>query len=81
METAQMRKLTDEEIAILQRTEHLPDSAAIPLKICALLSGVSERTWRRNPPIPTFPLSAGKRGVNVGLLRRLTRGELAATAA
>jgi hypothetical protein len=72
-----MRKLSQEEIVILDRFEHLPDSAAAPLKICALVSGISARTWRRSPPIPTFPISAGKRAANVGMLRRLTRGELA----
>jgi hypothetical protein len=71
-----MRKLSDEEIAILDRFERLPDSAAAPLKICALISGTSERTWRRSPPIPTFFVSPGKRAANVGLLRKLTRGEL-----
>jgi hypothetical protein len=71
-----MRKLSPEEIAILDRFEHLPDSAAAPIKICSLISGISERTWRRAPPIPTFPLSPGKKGANVGMLRKLTRGEL-----
>lgn len=70
----------ENEIAILERLDQLPDSAAVSIKNAALLSGVSERTWRRNPPIPTFPISAGKRAVNVGLLRKLTRGELAAPA-
>jgi hypothetical protein len=76
-----MRRLSDNEIAILERFERLPDSAAAPIKVCALVSGISERTWRRSPPIPTFQISAGKRAVNVGLLRKLTRGELAAPAA
>ena len=76
-----MRRLSDSDIAILDRFDRLPDSAAAPIKICALVSGISERTWRRSPPIPTFPLSAGKKGANVGLLRKLTRGELAPTAA
>jgi hypothetical protein len=76
-----MRRLSDIDIAILERFECLPDSAAAPIKICALISGISERTWRRSPPIPTFSLSAGKKGANVGLLRKLTRGELAAPAA
>jgi len=74
-------RLSDDEIAILERFERLPDSAAVSLKICALVSGISGRTWRRNPPIPTFPISAGKKAVNVGLLRKLTRGELAPSAA
>ena len=76
-----MRNLSEKEIAILERLERLPDGAAVSIKNAALFSGTSERTWRRNPPIPTFPLSAGKKGVNVGLLRKLTRGELAPAAA
>jgi hypothetical protein len=76
-----MSQLTDDEIAILERIERLPDSAAVSIKNAARFSGTSERTWRRNPPIPTFPISAGKKGVNVGLLRKLTRGELAKPAA
>jgi hypothetical protein len=76
-----MPSLTEKEIAIFERFERLPDSAAAPIKICALVSGISERTWRDKPPIPTFYLSAGKRGANVGLLRKLTRGELTPTAA
>jgi hypothetical protein len=71
-----MRAALDKEKAALERFTHLPDEAAAPLKLCAIVSGTSERTWRRNPPIPTFPISAGKRGANVGLLRKLCRGEL-----
>jgi hypothetical protein len=74
-----MNELSDKEIAILRRFERLPDSAAVPIKVCAVVSGVSERTWRRSPPIPTFYLSPCKRGANVGLLRKLTRGELGAS--
>ena len=76
-----MRRLSEADIAILDRFDRLPDSAAAPIKICALVSGISERTWRRSPPIPTFPISAGKHGANVGILRALCRGELAAPAA
>ena len=76
-----MRPLSETEVSILERFERLPDSAAAPLKICALVSGISERTWRRSPPIPTFQISAGKKAANVGLLRKLTRGELAPNAA
>jgi hypothetical protein len=76
-----MNRLSEKEIAALERFENLPDSAAVPLKICALVSGISDRTWRDKPPIPTFPISKGKRAANVGLLRKLTRGELAVPAA
>ena len=44
-----MRPLSETEVSILERFERLPDSAAAPLKICALVSGISERTWRRSP--------------------------------
>jgi hypothetical protein len=76
-----MRPLSETEVSILERFERLPDSAAASLKICAIVSGISERTWRRSPPIPTFQISAGKKAANVGLLRKLTRGELAPSAA
>jgi hypothetical protein len=76
-----MPPIFEKEIAILERLDRLPDSAAVSIKHAALLSGVSERTWRRNPPIPTFAISAGKKGVNVGQLRKLTRGEVTAPAA
>jgi hypothetical protein len=76
-----LRPLSDDEIAALERFERLPDSAAVPLKICALVSGISERTWRRSPPIQVFQIAPCKRGANAGLLRKFTRGELAPTAA
>jgi hypothetical protein len=72
--------LTDDEIAALQRLDLLPDSAAVPLKLAALSNGTSERTWRRNPLIRTFFLSPGKKGCNLGQLRKLNRGELAVSA-
>ena len=68
--------LPEKEIEILARYERLPDSAAVPLKICSLVTGISERTWRDNPPIRTFFLTPHKRGANVGQLRALTRGEV-----
>ena len=70
-----MKPFSAKEKAILARFVALPDSAAASLKICSIMSGISERTWRDNPPIPVFKLSAGKRGVNVGMLRKLLRGE------
>jgi hypothetical protein len=76
-----MRPLTETEKAALQRVEQLPDSAAIPLKLCALLSGNSDRSWRRSPPVPTFFISPGKRAANLGAVRKLVRGELASSTA
>jgi hypothetical protein len=73
-----MRRLTEKDIEALAAFEHLPDAAAAPLTLCALVSGICVRTWRDNPPIPTFHVSAHRKAANVGKLRRLTRGELAA---
>ena len=75
------RPLTEKEIAILERFERLPDSAAVGLRTCSLVSDISERTWRDKPPIPTFRITAQKLAANVGLLRKLIRGELAVNAA
>jgi hypothetical protein len=72
-----MRRSSNDD-NVLERFDRLPDSAAVPLKICALVSGISYRTWRRSPPIPTFNISANRKVANVGLLRKLTRGELVA---
>jgi hypothetical protein len=71
-----MKILSEKDKFLLARFEHLPDSAAVPLRICALISGLSERQWRAKSPIPTFYVSEGKRAANVGQLRKLTRGEL-----
>jgi hypothetical protein len=72
----QKRRLSAQEVAMLERFKQLPDEAAAPFNVCALISGISERTWRQNPPIPTFNVSANKRAANVGLLRKLVRGEV-----
>jgi hypothetical protein len=75
-----MSRLTDKEKAALERFDHLPDTAAVPLKICSIISGISDRTWRDKPPIPTFHISEHKRAANAGMLRKLVRGELTSAA-
>ena len=57
-----MKPFSAKEKAILARFEALPDSAAASLKICSIMSGISERTWRDNPPIPVFKLSCLQAG-------------------
>jgi len=64
--------------AFLSRFPDLPDDAAVPLLGASWVSGLSDRTWRYNPPIKTFYLSPKKRGVNVGMLRKYMRGEAVA---
>jgi hypothetical protein len=73
-----MKNLTEKEKAFLSRFPALPDDAAVDLKGASLVSNISDRTWRDNPPIETFFISSHKRGVNVGKLRKLVRGELVA---
>jgi hypothetical protein len=72
-----MKPLTDREKIALERFDALPDSAAVPFWIAALVSNLSDRQWRDNPPIPVLYISPGKRGVNVGALRRHLRGQAA----
>ncbi len=71
-----MRRLTEKEKAALELFEHLPDSASAPLKLCSLVTGISDRTWRDKPPIPTFHITEKMKAANVGRLRKLMRGEL-----
>jgi hypothetical protein len=72
-----MKPLADKEKIALERFDALPDAAAVPFWICALVSNTSDRLWRDNPPIDTFYISPGKRGANVGVLRRHLRGQAA----
>jgi hypothetical protein len=70
-------KITNKQLDALALFSALPDEACVGLELAALVTGISERTWRRTPPVPTFPVSLRKRGCNVGKLRALVRGELA----
>ena len=76
-----MKTLSAKEKAILDNFKALPDDAAVGLNCAALVSDLSDRTWRDSPPIETFHITAHKRGVNVGKLRKLLRGELTPCAA
>jgi hypothetical protein len=71
-----VRRLSDKQIAILDRAECLPDSVAIGIKTAALMTSTSVGTWRRNPPVQTFFIGK-KLAANLGAVRRLTKGELA----
>jgi hypothetical protein len=75
-----MSKLSAREEAFLARFPSLPDEAAVSLAQASLINGISPHSWRRNPPIPVFFISGGLLGVYVGMLRKLTRGELAPAA-
>jgi hypothetical protein len=78
---ALFRRLTEEEKEAVARVDQLPDGAAVGLRLAELYSGICRRTWSSRPPIRVFPLTPSKNGVNVGQLRKLTRGELTPDAA
>jgi hypothetical protein len=60
---------------ILKRFDELPDDALVPGKITAIVFGVSERTLRRDPPIPRIHVSAQCRNYRVGDIRAFVRGQ------
>jgi hypothetical protein len=76
-----MRRLTEKEKTAVERVDQPPRGAAVGLRLAALYSGTSERTWRDKPPIRTFKITAHKRAANVGELRDLTSGKLTPDAA
>jgi hypothetical protein len=71
-----MRRLTEREKVAVERIDQLPEGACVGLRLCALYTNTSDRTWRDTPPIKTFFITPHKRGANVGQLRRHARGEL-----
>ena len=73
--------MTNEQIEQLKRSAALPDDCVIDDPLAALMLSVSIWTLRRNNPVPPIQLSARKRGRRLGDIRKLTRGELAPTAA
>jgi hypothetical protein len=65
-------------LEILKRFDELPDDALVSGRIAALILHVSERTLRRNPPIPRVQVSAQCRNYRVGNIRALVRGAVTA---
>ena len=61
----------------------LPEDAVVPAKVAAVILGdmLSERTLRREPPIPHRQISQKFFGFRVGDLRALIRGEIQPNAA
>lgn len=57
--------------------DRLPDDGVVSAKVAALVLGgiLTERTLRREPPIPRRQLSQRRFGFRVGDLRGLVRGE------
>jgi hypothetical protein len=61
-------------LEILKRFDELPDDALVSGKITALILHVSERTLRRDPPIPRVHVSTQCRNYRVGDIRAFVRG-------
>jgi hypothetical protein len=62
-------------LEILKRFDELPNDALVSGKITAIVFGVSERTLRRDPPIPRVHVSAQCRNYRVGDIRAFVRGQ------
>jgi hypothetical protein len=58
---------------ILEHFPYLPDDAIVPQKVSALLTGESERSWRRKKPLPTVPINGKMKGNRVGDVRALLK--------
>jgi hypothetical protein len=65
--------------AAVQQFENLPDDVIVPDPIAADILGISIWTLRRAGPVRPVQLSPKRRGRRLGDLRRLIRGEPAAT--
>jgi hypothetical protein len=62
-------------LEILKRFDELPNDALVSGKITAIVFGVSERTLRRDPPIPRVHVSTQCRNYRVGDIRAFVRGQ------
>jgi len=58
---------------ILKHFDSLPDDAVVTTKVASIVHSVSDRTVRRE--YPCVKLSPNRKGVRVGWLRALARGE------
>jgi hypothetical protein len=77
-EVVRMESSMADTLEILKHFDALPDDVLVSGKITALVLHVSERTLRRDPPIPRVHVSTQCRNYRVGDIRAFVRG--AATA-
>lgn len=61
---------------ILERFDALPDDAALPTRVTAIILGTCERTVRDHPQLKRVTVSRGRYGQRVGDVRKLLRGEV-----
>lgn len=69
-----MKPLT--ALELIKNFDQLPDDAVVPDRVTCLILGVSEWTFRRDPPknLRRVPLSARRVGRRVGDIRAFVRG-------
>lgn len=62
-------------IELIENFDRLPNDAVVPTKIAAIVLGISEWTVRREHPL--VYLSSRRRGMRVGTVRDIARGQIA----
>jgi hypothetical protein len=69
-------------LEIASNFDRLPDGAVVALKVATVVLGgvLSERTLRREPPIPRRQISERRFGFRVGDIRTLLRGKVQSVA-
>jgi hypothetical protein len=60
---------------IIKHFDELPDDAIVPDPIARLVLNESERSFRRDRPVPKIQIGDRRGGVRVGDIRALVRGE------
>ena len=66
-----------EDIEAVRHFDLLPNDAIVPPQVLLLMLGdaISERTLRRDPPVPRRQISERRYGFRVGDIRDLVRGK------
>lgn len=73
-----MARFSARILELVAKIDTLSDDAVLPLKVYEAMGGPSERTLRRNPPIPRIQLSPRCTGLRLGDWRKLVRNNSAA---
>ena len=67
-------------LEILKIFDLLPADSIVPDPVGRIVTNFSERSWRRNRPVPKIMLGERLGGCRVGDLRKVIRGEVAPAA-
>jgi hypothetical protein len=63
---------------LIKNFDQLPDDAVVPDKVARIVLNESERSFRRNTPLPKIQLGPGRNGRRVRDIRALARGDMSA---